>query len=168
MSASLYGINVDLAIVNKIMPPLEASNSYYTEWSRFHYMKVDEAKSNFYPIPVKQVPLYSNELAGIEMLRANANLIFTEDEDPSKIFYHGKPFSLIQEGSSKLRLEVKVPFTKKENFDIRRSGGNVILKVKNPTGYLVNIIPLPTITFDMKMVGANIDNHVLNIIFEKR
>ncbi len=101
------------------------------------------------------------------MLRVNANLMFEGDEDPADIFYHGKPFSIIQEDSNRLRLMVKVPFTQKENFDIKRSGMEVIIKVRSPTGYLVNVIPLPTITFNMEMSEANLENNVLNIIFEK-
>jgi hypothetical protein len=31
----------------------------------------------------------------------------------------------------------------------------------------VNVVPLPTITFNMKLVGANLDNNVLKIFFEK-
>lgn len=170
MSASLYGINVDLAIINKIFPIITDGNSldgYYTRWTKFQHTKVEEAKANFYPLPIKEVPLYSSELAGIEMLRTNANLMFTDDEDPASIFYSGKPFSIIQEESNKLRLAVKVPFTQKQDFDIQRFGDELIIKVKSPTGYLVNIIPLPTITFDMKLINAKLDNYILNIIFEK-
>lgn len=170
MSASLYGINVDLAIINKIMPINtvgDDSNDYYAQWAKFQHAKVEEAKANFYPLPIKEVPLHSSELAGIEMLRVNANLIFRDDENPANIFYRGKPFSIIQDDSNKLRLAIKVPFTRKENFDIKRSGNEVIIKVKSPTGYLVNVIPLPTITFNMKMVKAILDNNILNITFEK-
>ena len=170
MSASLYGINVDLAVINKIMPAPETqngSNQYYTNWTKFQHGKVEEAKANFYPLPIKEIPLHSSELAGIEMLRVNANLMFTDDQDPANIFYHGKPFSITQENSNKLCITTKVPFTKKENFDIKRSGTNVTIRVMGPTGYIVNVIPLPTITFNMKLMGANLDNNILNIFFEK-
>ena len=98
MSASLYGINVDLAIVNKIMPITtvgKASNEFLTKLTEFQHSKLEEAKANFYPLSIKEVPLLSGELAGIEMLRSNANLMFRDDEDPSDIYYQGKPFSII-------------------------------------------------------------------------
>jgi arsenite-transporting ATPase len=170
MSASLYGINVDLAIINKIMPINEVgddSNNYYAQWATFQHAKVEEAKANFYPLPIKEVPLHSSELAGIEMLRVNANLIFRDDENPADIFYHGNPFSIIRDNPKELRLAIKVPFTQKEKFDIKRSGSEVIIKVKSSTGYLVNVVPLPTVMYNMKMVRANLDNDILNIIFEK-
>jgi len=170
VSANLYGINVDLAVINKIMPTLavgKGSYDYYTNWTKFQHEKVEEAKANFYPLPVKEVPLHSSELAGIDMLRANADLLFPGDEDPAKIFYHGRPFSIIKEDPNRLRLAVKVPFMTGDTFDIKRSGADVIVKVRTPTGYLSNVIPLPTITYNMKLLKAYLDNNVLNIIFEK-
>src|ERR671933_1007227 len=39
MSASLYGINVDMAIINKIMPSPENSDRYYTNWADLQKIK---------------------------------------------------------------------------------------------------------------------------------
>jgi arsenite/tail-anchored protein-transporting ATPase len=169
MAASLYGINTDLAIINKILPDKYTefkSNEFYTNWTKFQHTKIGEAKSNFYPLPIREVPLHSTELAGIEMLRVNADIIFGDD-DPSKIFYTGKPYSIIDQPPKNLRISVKVPFTEKQDFDIKRLGSEVIIKVKSPTGYLVNVIPLPTITFDMKMISTRLHNNTLNILFER-
>jgi hypothetical protein len=46
-------------------------------------------------------------------------------------------------------------------------GSEVIIKLKSPTGYLVNVIPLPTITFDMKMKSTRLHNNTLSILFER-
>src|SRR5689334_21519843 len=53
ISASLYGINVDLAVINKIMP-LGSSDQYYANWADFQRTKVKEAKANFYPLPIQE------------------------------------------------------------------------------------------------------------------
>jgi arsenite-transporting ATPase len=164
MSASLYGINVDLAIINKIMPP-GSSDQYYANWSDFQLAKVKEAKLNFYPLPVKEIKLHSSELHGVEMLRQNGELMFA-NEDPAKVFYRGKVFAFTTE-DSKLRMTVKVPFTDKDDFDIERYGDQLTIKVKNPVGYLVNIVPLPTVTIGMKLAKAKLHDDELNIIFEK-
>jgi arsenite-transporting ATPase len=118
-------------------------------------------------VPVKEVYLHSSELAGIVMLRASANKIFKNGEDPADIFYEGKPYSIIQENSNKLRIILKVPFTEKGNFDIKRSGAEVLIRVKTATGFLVNVIPLPSITFNMDMINAELDNGILTLTFEK-
>jgi arsenite/tail-anchored protein-transporting ATPase len=170
MAASLYGINTDLAVINKIFPNKYSevkSDEFFINWAKFQQVKVSEARSNFYPLPIREVPLHSAELAGIEMLRANAELIFGDD-DPLKIFYNGKPYSIVAQPPKNLKILVKVPFTEKEDFDIKRLGSEVIVKVNSPTGYLVNVIPLPTITLDMKMIGTRLRNNTLNLLFERR
>jgi arsenite-transporting ATPase len=145
--------------------PSGSSDQYYANWADFQRTKVEEAKANFYPLPIKEVKLYTGELCGIEMLRKNGELIFG-NEDPAKIFYRGKVFAFTTEDST-LRMTVKVPFTEKEDFDIERYGDQLTIKVKNPIGYLVNIIPLPTATVGMKLVKAKLYGDELNILFEK-
>src|SRR5690349_16828911 len=164
MSASLYGINVDLAVINKVMPS-GSSDQYYASWADLQRTKVKEAKANFYPLPIREVKLHSSELCGVEMLRMNGELMFG-NEDPAKIFYSGKAFAFTTEDST-LRMTVKVPFTEKDDFDIERYGDQITIKVKNPVGYLVNIIPLPTATIGMKLVKAKLLGDELNILFEK-
>ena len=164
ISASLYGINVDLAVINKIMPS-GSSDQYYATWADLQRTRVKEAKANFYPLPIQEVKLHSSELCGVEMLRMNGELMFG-NEDPAKIFYSGKAFAFTTEDST-LRMTVKVPFTEKDDFDIERYGDQLTIKVKNPVGYLVNIIPLPTATIGMKLVKAKLLGDELNILFEK-
>ena len=171
MSASLYGINVDLAVVNKIIPAStlgKNSSEYFTKLTEFQQTKLEEARANFYPLPIKEVPLLSGELAGVEMLKSNAHLMFRDDEDPADIYYQGKPFTIVQQDSNRLQFAVKVPFTTENDLDITRFGSEVIIKIKSTTGYVVNVIPLPMITYNMEMLEANVNNNVLNIIFEKK
>jgi arsenite-transporting ATPase len=164
ISASLYGINVDLAVINKIMPS-GSSDQYYASWSDFQRTKLEEAKANFYPLPIKEVKLHGSELRGVEMLQTNGQLIFG-NEDPAKIFYRGKAFLFTTE-DSELRMTVKVPFTEKDDFDIERYGDQLTIKVKNPVGSLVNVIPLPSATIGMKLVKAKLQGDELNILFKR-
>jgi arsenite/tail-anchored protein-transporting ATPase len=135
--------------------------------TEFQQSKLEEARANFYPLPIKEVPLHSGELAGVEMLRSNANLMFREDEDPADIYYQGKPFSIVQQDSNRLEFAVKVPFTTEKDLDITRFGSEVVIKIRSATGYVVNVIPLPVITYNMEMLEVNVNNNVLDIIFEK-
>lgn len=164
MSASLFGINVDLAVINKIMPH-QSSDQYYANWAEFHQRKVEEAKANFYPLPLRQVFLHDTELCGFEMLAKNGELLFGK-EDPGNIYYQGKAFNFLTEGSS-LQMKVKVPFTEKDNFDLARYGDQLTIKVRSPVGYIVNVIPLPSVTLSMKLAKAKLQGDELNVMFEK-
>ena len=164
MSASLFGINVDLAVINKIMPH-QSSDQYYANWAEFHQRKVEEAKANFYPLPLREVFLHDTELRGFEMLAKNGELLFGK-EDPGNIYYQGKAFNFLTEGNS-LQMKVKVPFTEKDNFDLERYGDQLTIKVRSPVGYIVNIIPLPSVTLSMKLAKAKLQGDELNVMFEK-
>lgn len=164
MSASLFGINVDLAVINKIMPH-QSSDQYYANWAEFHQRKVEEAKANFYPLPLREVFLHDTELRGFEMLAKNGELLFGK-EDPGNIYYQGKAFNFLTEGNS-LQMKVKVPFTEKDNFDLERYGDQLTIKVRSPVGYIVNIIPLPSVTLSMKLAKAKLQGNELNVMFEK-
>ena len=164
MTASLFGINVDLAIINKILPH-QTSDQYYANWAEYQKTKVEEARANFYPLPIKEVFLHSTELRGIEMLRKNGDLIFGS-EDPAITYYRGKAFDFTTEQNS-LRMTVKVPFTEKDDFNLERYGDQLTIKVKNPVGYIVNIVPLPSAALGMKLAKAKLTGDELNIFFEK-
>jgi arsenite/tail-anchored protein-transporting ATPase len=164
MSASLFGINVDLTIINKIMSH-QTSDTYYANWAAFQEGKVEEARANFYPLPLKEIQLHDTELRGLEMLRRNGELLF-ENEDPSQIYYRGKAITFKTEENS-LRMTVKVPFTEKDDFDLERHGDQLTIKVKNPVGYIANIVPLPTAVLTMKLVKAKLNGDELNVLFTK-
>jgi arsenite/tail-anchored protein-transporting ATPase len=84
MSANLYGINVDLAIINKIMPK-GSPDWYFANWAAYQSSRVEDAKANLYPLPIREARLYETELRGIDMLRKNAEEIFGKD-NPSLNF----------------------------------------------------------------------------------
>lgn len=163
MSASLYGINVDLAVVNKIMAG--SSDAYYDRWARFQQGKVEDAKANFYPLPVREIELYETELRGIDMLSAHGDKIYA-GEDPAKVFYRGKPYQFKTDGTT-VRMTVQVPFSKKDDFSIERYGDQLTVSVKTAAGKVVNIVPLPVATANMKLTKARLEERMLDVLFEK-
>jgi arsenite-transporting ATPase len=163
MSANLYGINVDMAVINKIMPKVE--DVYFAKWADFQEEKVKEAEANFYPLPVRKLKLFETELKGRDMIERYANDLFGT-EDPAKVFYRGEPFNF-QTLDESFSMKVKVPFTEKDDFDIERFGDQLTIKVRNSVGQLVNIVPLPAATMGMRMTKAKLQGDELSILFEK-
>ncbi|HET6779822.1 MAG TPA: hypothetical protein VFH09_01520, partial [Nitrososphaera sp.] len=105
------------------------------------------------------------ELRGIDMLRKHGEILFDSD-DPSKIFYHGEPYTFVKEGSA-INMTVQVPFTEKDDFRIERYGDQLTITVKTVTGQIANVVPLPVATAGMKLVKANLLNQKLKVQFEK-
>jgi arsenite-transporting ATPase len=100
------------------------------------------------------------------MLRAHGNLIFKTD-DPFKIFYLGNVFEFVKEESG-LIMKLKVPFTDKEDFEIKRFGDQLSIKVKGPIGYVINVVPLPIATIGMNIASSKLVNNELNILFQNK
>ncbi|MFQ5920503.1 MAG: ArsA family ATPase [Nitrososphaerales archaeon] len=163
MSANLYGINVDMAVINKIMPKVD--EPYFANWADYQEGKVKEAETNFYPLPVRKLRLFETELRGKEMLRKYAEELFGE-EDPTEVFYRGEPFSF-ESADDSFNMKVRVPFTEKDDFDIERFGDQLTIKVRNDIGKLVNIVPLPAATVGMKLSKAKLHGDELNIRFDR-
>jgi arsenite/tail-anchored protein-transporting ATPase len=164
MSANLYGINVDMIIINKIMPQIRSEDGFLANWGNLHQARVTEARSTFYPLPVKEVPLYNDELKGIEMLKQNAEILFG-DQNPSQIFYRERVFEF-NSNTTGLILKLKVPFTQNADFLVERISDRLTIKVATNIGYVVNVIPLPAITLGMKLKAARLSNKELVISFE--
>lgn len=97
------------------------------------------------------------------MLREHGNLIFNTD-DPFKIFYLGNVFEFVKEESG-LLMKLKVPFTDKDNFEIKRFGDQLSIKIKGPIGYVINVVPLPIATIGMNIASSKLINNELNIYF---
>jgi arsenite/tail-anchored protein-transporting ATPase len=164
MSANLYGINVDMVIINKIMPQSHSKDSFFVNWADLQNTRVTEAKSNFYPLPVMEVPLYREELRGIDMLRENAQILFG-GQDASQIFYRGRVFDFISDSHS-LTLKLKVPFTQNEDILVERISDQVTVKLATDIGHIVNVIPLPAVAMGMKLKRAELIDSELAISFE--
>ncbi len=164
MSANLYGINVDLAIINKLIP--RVSEEYFLRWSDYQELKFKEAEANFYPLPIKRARLFESELKGTNMLKQYANELFN-NEDPTKVFYKGGTFKFDIIDDT-LNIRVKVPFTAKDKLDIERIGDQLTIQVQSDIGKMVNVIPLPAATIGMRLSKAKLEDNELNIIFEKR
>ncbi|RLF14705.1 MAG: hypothetical protein DRJ97_05780 [Thermoprotei archaeon] len=164
MTASLYNVNVDLAVINKVIPD-EVVDPYFEEWRRSQAKYLAEAEVAFYPLPIKKVRLYRGELRGLDMLKTCGGELFG-DEDPLKVYYEGRPFRLevTEEG---MELVVKTPFLDKERCEVERVGEELMIKVDTEVGEVRSFIPLPSIAYCMRLDRAKLIEGELHIYFAR-
>lgn len=162
ITSNLYGINVDLAIVNKILPE-EVSDPYFADWIKNQGEMLKYAETNFYPLPIKLLKLFTSELKGMDMLKDGLVELFG-DEDPSQVYFKGEPIETIHDGKT-LILKVKAPFVDRDACEVERIGDEAIIKICSDVGETVNVIPLPAITYQMKLTKAKILDKELVIYF---
>ena len=162
MLASLYNINVDLAIMNKVIPE-DVKDPYFDVWKKEQRKYLEEAERAFYPLPVRRVRLYREEVKGLKLLAEVADELFG-DEDPAKIFFKGKALS-VSETERGLEIVVPLPFARSEFCEVERIGGELSVVVNTEIGEVRNFIPLPTAAWLMRLERAKLLNGELHIFF---
>lgn len=160
--SNLYGINVDLAIINKVLPE-KISDPYFKKWKNSQKEIMKYAETSFYPLPIKTMKLFDSELKGIEMLKEGCEELF-KDDDPSQLYFVGAPIETIHQ-DNQLLLKVKAPFVEKDACEVERIGDEAIVKICSDVGNSVNVIPLPAITHQMSLTKAKILDNELLIYF---
>ncbi|MCS7014247.1 MAG: ArsA family ATPase [Chloroherpetonaceae bacterium] len=123
---NLYGMHVDAAIVNRVIPE-EAKDGYYAEWyaSQKRYLEIIE--NDFSPMPIFRVPLFKSEVTGIDRLRLLAEKLYG-DVDPAKLLYEEKPIAIRQEEHGAV-LRLKLPFAPTDKIQLSRLGATLTLRV---------------------------------------
>ena len=154
MSANLFGINVDLVVINKVDVTDEDKRIF-----------LEKIKLNFFPLPCRQAIRMKEELQGIEMLKQHNYHIFGR-EDPSSIFFNEKVYS-IEENKDSITLKFKIPFANNSQLDIQKKSDELIITLEHDRGILANTIILPFAAVTMKIDSSKIVNDQLVVILKR-
>jgi arsenite/tail-anchored protein-transporting ATPase len=156
---NLYGLRVDAAIVNKVIPA-DAKDGYLAEWyeSQQGYLKTIE--EDFAPMPTFNIPLFKNEVTGIVRLRELGLKLYGEDVDPSALLYNERPISIRYESDGTV-LRLKLPFAPTEKLELSRIGSTLVISI----GRRVREIVLPDSLAALDPKEANFVDGGLEIKF---
>ncbi len=158
---NLFGILVDAVIVNKIIPDT-VSDPYFQHWKEIQSQHMQKINNAFDPIPIFKIPLYPNEIIGIDSLKIMGNQIYG-NKDPTEKFFDEKPF-LIWGENDNLIISIKFPFSQKGDFDMTQDNDELIIRV----GDYKRIIYLPSIALNYEITHAKFtQKNELQIIFQK-
>lgn len=158
---SLYGLCVDGVVVNKVLP-LEIQDDYLRRWKALQEGYISELEGYFAPVPVFRIPLYEEEVRGVERLERLAKDLYGET-DPTQVFHREPPFRFYKE-DGRYRLEVKMPFVSKDQIELSKRGDEIIVRV----GVFKRHIILPKVISGLAPEGARLDGDLLTITFGRR
>jgi arsenite/tail-anchored protein-transporting ATPase len=88
---SLFGYPTDLVVANRIVPS-DVVDPYLAAWKDAQAAQLQEIHEGFQPLPVKIVPLFGNEVLGLDALRCMAAAAFGLD-DPTDRFSEGRTYN---------------------------------------------------------------------------
>ncbi|HHP7243469.1 MAG TPA: TRC40/GET3/ArsA family transport-energizing ATPase [Elainellaceae cyanobacterium] len=157
---SLYNVGTDLVVANRIIPD-SVTDPFFQRWKENQQQYRHEIHENFRPLPVKEVPLYSEEMCGLAALERLKETLYA-DEDPTQVYYKETTMRVTQE-QDEYSLEVYLPGIPKDKIDLSKSGDELNIRIGNHRRNLV----LPQALAALQPAGAKIEDDYLKIRFKE-
>ncbi|MFM7427638.1 MAG: TRC40/GET3/ArsA family transport-energizing ATPase [Elainella sp.] len=155
---SLYNVATDLVVANRIIPD-QVTDPFFKRWKENQQQYRQEIHDNFRPLPVKEVPLYSEEMCGLAALERLKETLYA-DEDPAQIYYKETTLRVVQE-QNQYSLEVYLPGIPKNKVELSKSGDELNIRIGNHRRNLV----LPQALAALQPAGAKMEEDYLKIRF---
>ncbi len=156
---SLYNVSTDLIIANRIIPDT-VTDPFFKKWKENQEQYRQEIHENFRPLPVKEVPLYAEELCGLEALDRLKETLY-KDEDPAQVYYKETTLRVVQEASNQYSLELYLPGIAKDQIQLNKTGDELNIRIGNHRRNMV----LPQALAALEPTGAKMDEDYLKIKF---
>ncbi|WP_013320210.1 TRC40/GET3/ArsA family transport-energizing ATPase [Gloeothece verrucosa] len=155
---SLYNVSTDLIVANRIIPDT-VTDPFFKKWKDNQQIYKQEIYDNFHPLPIKEVPLYSEEMCGLEALERLKDTLY-KDEDPAQVYYKENTVRVVQEKNN-YSLELYLPGVPKEQVQLNKTGDELNIRIGNHRRNLV----LPQALAALKPSGAKMEEDYLKIRF---
>jgi arsenite-transporting ATPase len=155
---SLYNVATDLIVANRIIPD-SVTDPFFARWKENQQQYRHEIHENFRPLPVKEVPLYSEEMCGLEALERLKETLY-KDEDPAQVYYKENTLRVVQE-NNQYSLELYLPGIAKDQIQLSKTGDELNVRIGNHRRNLV----LPQALAALQPAGAKMENDYLKIRF---
>ncbi len=155
---SLYNVGTDLVIANRIIPD-SVQDPFFLRWKEQQQKYRQEIHDNFSPLPVKEVPLYSEEMCGLAALERLKDVLYA-DEDPTQVYYKETTLRVVQiEGA--YSLEIYLPGIPKDKVELSKTADELNIRIGNHRRNLV----LPQALAALSPSGAKMEDDYLKIRF---
>ncbi|MEM1366646.1 MAG: TRC40/GET3/ArsA family transport-energizing ATPase [Cyanobacteria bacterium P01_H01_bin.15] len=155
---SLYNVATDLVIANRIIPD-NVTDPFFSRWKSQQQVYKAEIHENFHPLPVKEVPLYSEELCGLAALERLKSTLYG-DEDPTQVYHTENTIRVVQ-ADDHYSLELYLPRIEKSQIQLNKTGDELNIRIGNHRRNLV----LPQALAALQPAGAKMDDDYLKIKF---
>lgn len=155
---NLYGYATDLVVCNRLIPD-DVQDSYFDSWKRAQSRHYKTIEQNFYPLPIRAIPFFSEEVQGMDMLRKMADALYNND-DPSQVFFKGQ-VQQIEKRDGYYVLSLALPFVTRSDISITRNKDELYLQVG---AYRRNLV-LPHRLAALPVASAQFEGGKLNIVF---
>ncbi|MHB0876785.1 MAG: ArsA family ATPase [Anaerolineae bacterium] len=157
---TLYGFTTDAVICNRVIPD-EVTDPYFRAWKQAQAANLELIGEAFSPLPVFKVPMFSQELVGIDMLRRMAAVAFG-DVNPAEVLHRGHVYEL-DKVNGQYHMRLSLPLASRDAIDLTRKRDELIVRVGSHKRNLV----LPSSLARLPVAGARYEDGALVITFKE-
>jgi arsenite-transporting ATPase len=155
---NLFGYPCDLVICNRVIPN-SVSDEHFLAWKQSQARHLDEIEQRFSPMPILEVPLFKDEVVGLDQLREFAGALYGED-DPSRVHWRGRT-QHVEKRDGGYVLRLPLPFTEKPDVTLTKVGDELVVQVGQHKRNLI----LPRILVGLETAGARFEGDELEVKF---
>jgi arsenite/tail-anchored protein-transporting ATPase len=160
---NLYGITVDRITINRVMPD-HSPDPYFQKWRAIQQKYIEQIRDSFAPIPIAEVPLFDDEVVGLEMLRKVGEKVYGDD-NPLDIFFKEDPIDIKKISDGHYKVRVRLPFMEHMGLEpkIMKLGDDLTIRI----GDYQKIVALPIFLAGLESTGASYEDKWLSVDFTK-
>jgi arsenite-transporting ATPase len=112
----------------------------------------------FAPVPVRQVPMFRDEIVGYDRLRKLAAALYLPGENPAAINRMSAPFSFAREGEHYV-ITLDLPFAEKGEIGVFKKNDELVIEV----GTIRRHVGLPTSMAGLPPLRASLEGRKLRV-----
>jgi len=156
----LFNYPVDGVVINRVLPESFDEGGFYAKRRELQEKYLRIIEDSFRPLPMWQIPYYSDEVVGVTSLSRLAIDCFGSD-DPGDVYYRGvlQEISATADGGYQLRLPL--PFVSGDNVRLRKRGDEMFITIGNFKREMI----LPMVLAKRKAAGGRLSDGILEIDF---
>lgn len=122
----LYGLTIDAVIVNRILPP-EVQDRFFATWRETQERWIQSLEEFFAPVPLWRVPLFQDEVLGVERLRKLGQVLYGS-RDPAKRFFEEAPYRFSKVDGN-YHLYLRLPFVSSGDVNLHKKSDELIIRL---------------------------------------
>ncbi|MBZ5561047.1 MAG: TRC40/GET3/ArsA family transport-energizing ATPase [Acidobacteriia bacterium] len=153
----LYGLTVDAVIVNRLLPH-EVRDDFFNSWKDTQEKWTQSVEEFFAPVPVLRLPLFPDEVLGIERLKRLGKALY-KDRDPSQRFFTEAPYRF-RKVDGNYQVHLRLPFVTGTDIELYKKLDELIIRV----GTLKRFVSLPPRIAHCEPLSARIKEGELVVV----
>lgn len=153
----LFGYPSDLVIANRVLPAT-VTDAHFVAWKATQARYLERVEEGFHPLPIKQVPLFDDEVVGLAALERMGHTLYG-DEDPARIYYTGPVQTLEALPDGGYQLTIPLPFATKGDVNLRQIGDELFVHVGAHRRHII----VPRALAGLEATGARLDEQTASL-----